>query len=122
MAYSTITRTLRETSWTPSEQRSQNVGGRPSNFDHDHRILSVLAAHPNASLREIAHKTLIPKTTVFNILQGRLGYSARNYRFVPHALTEAQRRERVEKAIALLSVLTKAKQLAWRFIITGDES
>jgi hypothetical protein len=24
MAYSTITRTLRETSWTPSEERSQN--------------------------------------------------------------------------------------------------
>jgi transposase len=43
MPYSTVTGTLRETCWTPSEERSQNFGGRPSNFDHDRRILSVLA-------------------------------------------------------------------------------
>jgi hypothetical protein len=60
----------------------------------------------------IAHETRIPKTTVFNMLHGRLGYSARNYRFVPHALTEVQRRDRVEKSIVLLSVLTKTKRRA----------
>jgi histone-lysine N-methyltransferase SETMAR len=53
---------------------------------------------------------------------GRLVYSTRNHRFVPHALTEVQRRDRVEKSTALLSVLTKAKRRAWQFIITGDES
>jgi hypothetical protein len=78
MPYSTVARILRETCWTPSEERSQNFRGRPPNFDHDRRILSVLAANPNASLREIAHETPIPKTTVFNILHGRFGYSARN--------------------------------------------
>jgi hypothetical protein len=82
----------------------------------------VLAANPNASVHEIAHETRIPKTTVFDLLHGWLGYSARNYRFVSHALTEAQTTERVEKLIALLSVLIKAKKRAWRFIITGDES
>jgi hypothetical protein len=41
---------------------------------------------------------------------------------VPHALTEAQRRERVGKSIALLSLLAKAKRRAWQFIITRDES
>jgi hypothetical protein len=122
MAYSTITRILRETCWTPSEERSQKFGGRAPNFDHDRRILSVLAVIANASLREKAHETRIPKTTVFNILHGRLGYSARKYRFVPHALTEVQRRDRVEKSTALLSMLTKAKRRAWQFIITGDES
>jgi hypothetical protein len=41
---------------------------------------------------------------------------------VPHTLTEAHRRERVEKSIELLSLLAKAKRRAWQFIITGDES
>jgi transposase len=96
MPYSIVTRTIRKTSWTPSEEQSQNFGGRPPNLDHDARILSVLEREPNASVREIAHETRIPKSTVFDILRKRLNYSARNYRFVPHTLTEAQRRERVE--------------------------
>jgi hypothetical protein len=82
----------------------------------------VLEREPNASLREIAHETRIPKSTVFDILRERLNYSAINYRVVPHTLTEARRRERVEKSIALLSLLAKAKRRAWQFIITGDES
>jgi hypothetical protein len=41
---------------------------------------------------------------------------------VPQTLTEAQRRERVDKSTALLSLLAKAKRRAWQFIITGDES
>jgi transposase len=119
--YSIVTRTIRKINWTPSEERSQNFGGRPPNLDHDTRILSVLEREPNASLREIAHEMRIPKSTVFDILRERLNYSARNYRFVPHTLTEVQRRERVDKSTALLSLLAKAKRRAWQFIITGDE-
>jgi hypothetical protein len=40
---------------------------------------------------------------------------------VPHALTEAQRRDRVAKSIALLLLQVKAKRRAWQFIITVDE-
>jgi hypothetical protein len=82
----------------------------------------VLEREANASLLEIAHETRIRKSTVFDILREHLNYSARNYRFVPHTLTEAQRRERVEKSAALLSLLAKAKRRAWQFIITRDES
>jgi histone-lysine N-methyltransferase SETMAR len=82
----------------------------------------VLERHTNASVREIADEARIPKSTVFDALRGHLHYSWRNYRFVPHALTDAQRRERVEKSIALLSLLAKTKRRAWQFIITSDES
>jgi hypothetical protein len=95
MPYSIVTRTIRKTSWTPSEERSQDFGVRPPNVDHDAQILSVLERDPNPSLWEIAHETRIPKSTVSDILRERLNYSARNYRFVPHTVTEAQRRERV---------------------------
>jgi transposase len=122
MLYSIVTRTIRKASWTPSEERSQNFGGRPPNLDPDARILSVLEREPNASLREIAHETRIPKSIVFDSLRERLNDSARNYRFVPHTPTEGQRRGRVEKSAALRSLLAKAKRCAWKFIITGDES
>jgi histone-lysine N-methyltransferase SETMAR len=122
MPYSTVTRIFREICWTPFEQGSKNLGGRPPNLEHDVQILYVLERHLNASVREIADEARIPKSIVFDVLRGRLHYSWRNYRFVPHALTEAQRRERVEKSIALLSLLAKTKRRAWQFIITGDES
>jgi transposase len=97
MPYSIVARIIRKTSCTPSEEPSQNFGDRRPNLDHDARILSMLEREPNASLREIAHETRISKSTVFDILRERLNYSARNSRFVPHALTESQRRERLQK-------------------------
>jgi histone-lysine N-methyltransferase SETMAR len=73
-------------------------------------------------VREIADEARIPKSTVFDILRGRLNHSWRNCRLVPHALAETQRTERVEKATALLALPVKAKRRGWRFIITGHES
>jgi putative heme iron utilization protein len=122
MPNSIVARTIRKTTWTSSEERSQNFGRRSPDFDHDARILSVLEREPNASLREIADEMHIPKSTVFDILREHLNYSARNYRFVPHTLTEAQRRARVKKSTAFLSFLAKAKRRAWQLILTGDES
>jgi histone-lysine N-methyltransferase SETMAR len=122
MPYSTVTRTFKETCWTPFEQGSKQFGGRPPNLEHDARFLYVLEKNPNASVCEIADEARIPKSIVFNVLRGRLHDSWRNCRLVPHALTEAQRRERVEKSIALLSLLAKAKRSFWQFIITSDES
>jgi hypothetical protein len=121
-AYSTMMKILRKTCWALFDERLQNLGGRPPNLDYDTRILSVLQSNLNASVREIAHETRIPKSTVFDVLCLRLSSSVRNCRFVPHGLTETQRRERVEKSKALLSVLVNAKRRAWQFILTEDES
>jgi hypothetical protein len=88
IAYLTMTKTLRKTCWAPSDERSHNFGGRPPNINRDTRIFSVLQPNPNVSVREIAHETRIPKSTVFDILRLCLNYSARNCRFMPHNLTE----------------------------------
>jgi hypothetical protein len=85
MPHSTVTRTFRETCWTPCEQGSKSFGERLPNLEHDARILCVLERNPNASVREIADEARIPKSTVFDVIRGRLHYSWRNCRFVPHA-------------------------------------
>jgi hypothetical protein len=113
IAYPTVTKALKKTYWAPSDEQSQDFGRRPPNLDHNARILSVLQSNPNVSVREIAHETHISKYTVFDILCLRLNYSARNCRFVSHDLTKTQRRERVKKSKALLSVLANAKRRAW---------
>jgi transposase len=69
MPYSTVTRTFKETCWTPFEERSQNFGGRPPNLDHDARILCVLEKNPNASIREIADEACISKSIIFDVLR-----------------------------------------------------
>jgi transposase len=84
MPYSTVTRTFRETCWTSFEQGSKNFGGRPPNLEDDARILCMLERSLNASVREIANEARIPKSTLFDVLRGRLHCSWRNCRFVPH--------------------------------------
>jgi hypothetical protein len=51
-------------SWTAHENEPLDSGGRSPNSDHEARILSVLAADPIASMREIACETQIPKSTI----------------------------------------------------------
>jgi hypothetical protein len=77
MPYSTVTRIFRETCWTPFEQASKNFGGRVPNREHDAWILCVLERSPNVSVREISDEARIPKSTVFDILRGRLHSSWR---------------------------------------------
>jgi hypothetical protein len=66
--------------------------------------------------------TRIPSTTVYNILSKRLRFISRKCRFIPHALTDTLRADRLAKSIELLQILTRAEQTNWRFILTGDES
>jgi hypothetical protein len=70
MAYSTVTRTLRERSWTLTDIPK----GRPPNFLIDAAILRVLDRDPAASLREIAEQAKLPPSTVHYVFTTRIGY------------------------------------------------
>jgi hypothetical protein len=118
LAYSTVTRTLRETSWTISELPK----GRPPNFSIDASIVGLLDRDPTRSLREIAEELRLSVSTIFYVLTTRMGYCHRKCRLVPHALSPQQKEDRLTKSRALLAVLQTAKKLKWRFILTGDES
>jgi histone-lysine N-methyltransferase SETMAR len=118
MAYSTITRTLREMRWTgPGIQN-----GRLPNFSIDATILRVLNRDPIASIREIVRKARLPASTTYYVLTTRMGCNYRRYRLVPHNLSAQQRNDRLKQNRELLEVLQNAKRLRWRFIRTKDES
>ena len=73
-SYQAITKSIRETSFTSSQQSIQKNN---ENYVHQQRIeiiKKILEDFPFFSLREIAKKSKIPKTTVYRILRKDLGY------------------------------------------------
>jgi hypothetical protein len=122
ISYSTVARTIRALSWTPANEATHDLGGRPANPSIDALIQKCLAENPEASIREIATETGIPSSTVWYVLTTRLGYIWRKCRLVAHSLTAQQQEQRLLQSRALLKMLQKAKAHAWRYLSTGDES
>jgi transposase len=122
MAYSTVTRTIRQTSWTTPEANEEISRGRPPNFVLDRLIQRMLDREPEASVREIAQELQLSASTIFYVLTTRMGYRYRKCHVVPHLLTVKQKEDRVRQSVDLLGTLQTAKRLRWRFILTGDES
>jgi hypothetical protein len=75
MAYSTVTRTIREMSWTTPEPTHEILKGRPPNYSLDRSIQDLLNREPRSSVREIAEELQLPALTVFYVLTVRMGYS-----------------------------------------------
>jgi hypothetical protein len=122
MAYSTVTRTIRQLSWTTPEEQDDISKGRPSDFRIDAAIQDVIDRDPGASVRQIAKELRLSSSTIFYVLTNRMEYSYRKCHLVPHTLSEIQRRDRFQQSCELLKELEAAKRLHWRFIFTGDES
>jgi hypothetical protein len=73
-------------------------------------------------IREIAAKTGIPSSTIWDVFTTRLGDVWRKCRLVLQNLTEEQQEQGLTQSRAPLMVLQRAKALAWCFLSTRDES
>jgi histone-lysine N-methyltransferase SETMAR len=122
MAYSTVTRRVKEMNWTTPEATQEKLKGRPTNDFVDCSIQNMLNREPGSSVREIAQELSSPVSTVFYALTVRMGYSSRKCHLVPQMLTPKQKEDRFRQSCELLDVLQAAKKLRWTFILTGDES
>jgi hypothetical protein len=63
--------------------------------DSDQAILAALEDSPFASVQQLSRLTHFPSTTVYRRLTQSLGFVARHLRWVPHALSDAQKGDRV---------------------------
>jgi hypothetical protein len=68
MAYSTVTRTIREMSWTTPEASQEMLKGRPRNYSLDRSIQDLLNRWPGSSVPEIAQELQLPASTVLYVL------------------------------------------------------
>jgi hypothetical protein len=56
MAYSTVTRRIKEMSWTTPKTTQEILKGRPPNSSLDRSIQDLLNREPGSSVREIAQE------------------------------------------------------------------
>jgi hypothetical protein len=75
-----------------------------------------------ASVPQLSRLTHLPSTTVYRRLTQSPGFAARHLRWVPHALSDAQKGERVNLSRRLLRMLEVHRDRAWHHIVTLDES
>jgi hypothetical protein len=93
----------------------------PATIVIDQTILDALEQHSFSSIRELAHFTCVPTTTVHQHLTQSLGFDVKRLRWVPHTLTPTHKPWRATLSIQLLPQLRSIEH-GWQFIITLDES
>jgi hypothetical protein len=99
---SSVTRHLREARFPPSKPEPHPAGVQRDLDDSDQAILAALEASSFASVRQLSRLTYLPSTTVSRRLTQSLGFVARHLRWVPRALSDAQKDERVNLSGRLL--------------------
>jgi hypothetical protein len=123
-SYSSVTRYHREAQFPPSKPEPHPADVQGDLDDSDQTILAALQDSPFASVRMLSRLTHLPSTTVYRSLTQSLGFVARHLRWVPHALSDAQKAERVNRSQRLLQMrmLEVQRDRAWHDIVTLDES
>jgi hypothetical protein len=97
------------------------VAGLPADVWLDLQIFSQLEFFPFHSLASLAVALQSPRSTIYDHLI-QLGFTTRHLRWVPHTLSSAHKKSRVELSHKLLGVIAQARHQAWKFFLTGDES
>jgi hypothetical protein len=122
LSSSLITRDLREARFPPSQPERHPADVQKDLDDSDQDILAALEDSPVASVRQLSQLIHLLSTTVYRRLTQSLGFVARHLRWVPHALSNTQKGERVNLSQRLLRMLEVQRDRAWHDIVTLDES
>jgi hypothetical protein len=102
VSYNAGPRYFREARFPPSKPEPHPADVQRDLDDSDQAILTALEDRPFASVRQLSQLTHLPSTTVYRRLTQSLRFMARHLRWVPHALSDAQKGERVNLSRRLL--------------------
>jgi hypothetical protein len=89
MSYSSVTRSLCEARFPPSTSELHPGDVQRDLDDSDQAISAALEDSPFAPVQQLPRLTHLPLTTVYRRLTQSLGFVARHFRLVPHALSDA---------------------------------
>jgi hypothetical protein len=93
--YSSVTWYLREARFPPSIPEFHPADFQRDLDDSDQAILAAHEDSPFVSMRQLSRLTHLVSTTVYHCLTQSLGFVARHLRWVSHALSDAQKGERL---------------------------
>ena len=121
-SYSAITYTLHKLSFGAEKEPSTN---EEEDYAHQQRInliQSSLEDYPFSSINQLAQNIGIPKTSVYRIVTGDLGYVLKHLKWISYDLNSSQKLTRVNLSKSLLTILQQERRNNYYSIITGDES
>jgi hypothetical protein len=98
VSYSSVTRYLCEARFPPSKPGPHPVDAQRDFDDSDQAILAALEDGQFASVRQLSRLAHLLSTSVHPSLTQSLGFVARHLRWIPHALSDAPKGERVNLA------------------------
>jgi hypothetical protein len=90
-----VTRYLREARFHLSKPEPHPADVQRHLDDSDQAVLAALDDNPFASVRQLSRLTHLPSTTVYRRLIESLGFVVHHLRWMPHALSDAQKGKRV---------------------------
>ena len=99
--------------------------GRPKSASRKEivsKIKGIIEGDARFTVRDIARKVGISLSTVHLILKKHLNVRKISARWVPHLLTDEQRRQRVKVAEKLLQMFPKYDKKQFANVVTGDET
>jgi hypothetical protein len=122
VSYSSVTSYLSEARFPHSKPESHPADVQRDLNDSDQAISAALEDIPFTSMRQLSGLTHLPSTTIYRRLTQSLGFVVCRLRWVPHALSDAQKYERVNLSWRLLRMLEIQRDRSWHDIVTLDES
>jgi hypothetical protein len=122
IAYSTVTNYLVVARIIPRDPTPFAAAISPHIDESDEAILRALEQLLFSSVRQLSRAIHLPKTTVYRRLSEKLGFTARQLRWVPHIIFDDQKAKRVKCSKFILTILLAQQTRDWHDIVTLDES
>ena len=86
------------------------------------KVKEIIEGDARFTIRDIARKVVISLSTVHLILKKHLKVRKIFARWVPHLLTDEQKRQRVKVAKKMLQIFLTCDQKQYANVVTGDEN
>jgi hypothetical protein len=122
VSYSSATSSLREARFPLSKPELHPADIQRDLDDSDQAILAALEDGLFASVRQLSRLTHLTSTTVYRPLTQSLEFVARHLRWVPHALSDAQKSGTINLSRRPLRMLEVQRDRASHDTVTLDDS
>ena len=125
VSYDTVRRWKKKFESGVESIKNAPKSGRPKSASRKEivsKIKEIIEGDARFTVRDIARKVGISLSTVHLILKKHLKVRKISARWVPHLLTDEQKRQRVKVAKKLLQMLPKYDKKRFANVVTGDET
>ena len=125
VSYDTVRRWKKKFESGVESIKNAPKSGRPKSASRKEivsKIKEIIEGDARFTVRDIARKVGISLSTVYLILKKHLKVRKISARWVPHLLTDEQKRQRVKVAKKLLQMFPKYDKKQFANVVTGDET